>query len=133
MRDRQRVNFIDTGPTLSTPMRECLTLSFTTEEIRKAMWSIADNKALGLDGYNSRFDKASWSMVGPDVVTSIQNVIYKCISKLVCSKLKQVLGDIISQSQGAFVAGWNIAHNILLCQDIVKHYTRKNCSPCSLI
>ena len=43
------------------------------------------------------------------------NVIYKCISKLVCSKLKQVLGGIINHSQGAFVCGRSIAHNILLC------------------
>lgn len=125
------------------------------------MWSIDDNKAPGLDGYNNRFYKVAWPIVGPDVVTAIQNffligkmpkawslttiplipkvpcpsslgdfrpisychVIYKCFSKLVYSKLKQVLGDIISQSQGALVAGRSIAHNILLCQDIVKHYT----------
>ena len=67
------MNVIDTGPTLSAPMRERLTLSFIVEVIRKAMWSIADDKAPGLDGYNSRFYKAMWSVVGPDVVIAIQN------------------------------------------------------------
>lgn len=44
-----------------------------------------------------------------------------------CNRLKLVLNDIICNSQGAFVAGCNIIHNILLCQDVVKHYERKNC------
>ena len=48
-------------------------------------------------------------------------------------RLKKVLGGIISQSQGAFVAGRSIAYNILLYQDLVKHYTRKSCSPSCLI
>ena len=38
-----------------------------------------------------------------------------------------VLGHLIDQAQGAFVTGRNIMHNILLCQDLVKQYTRKNC------
>ena len=31
------------------------------------------------------------------------------------------------------MAGRNIMHNILLCQDLVKHYTRKNCAPSCLM
>lgn len=61
------------------------------------------------------------------------NVIYKRISKLICSKLKLVLGSIISPNQGAFVEGRSIIHNILLCQDIVKHYGRKYCMPSCLL
>ena len=53
-------------------------------------------------------------------------VIYKCISKLLCSRLKLVLNDIINISQGAFVAVRSILHNIFLCQDIMKHYEWKN-------
>ena len=41
--------------------------------------------------------------------------------------MKLVLNDIINSSQGAFFAGRSILHNILLCQDIVKHYELKNC------
>ena len=53
------------------------------------------------------------------------HVLYNCISKLICSKLKLVLDFLIDQAQGAFVASRSIMHNILLCQDLVKHYTRK--------
>ena len=60
------------------------------------------------------------------------HVLYKFISKLIYSRLKLVMGNVIDQAQGAFVAGRNIMHNILLCQDLVKHYTRKNCAPSCL-
>ena len=54
-------------------MRENLILSFTAEDIRKGIWSIDDNKVPDLDGYNSRSYKAAWSVVGPDVVTTIHS------------------------------------------------------------
>ena len=55
------------------------------------------------------------------------HILYKCISKLICSRLKMVLGFLINQAQGDFVANRSILHNVLLCQDIVKHYSRKDC------
>lgn len=61
------------------------------------------------------------------------NVLYKCISKLICSRLKLGLGYLIDQAQGAFVAGRNIMHNILLCQDLIKQYGRKCCAPSCLM
>ena len=61
------------------------------------------------------------------------NVIYKCISKLICRKLRHVLPSIISPMQGAFIEGKSILHNIFLYQDIVKHNGWKNCSPSFLL
>ncbi|XP_057526473.1 uncharacterized protein LOC130805706 [Amaranthus tricolor] len=52
---------------------------------------------------------------------------------LTCSRLKRVLGSIISQNQGAFVTGRLISHNILLCHDLVKHYSKRNCYPSCMI
>ncbi|XP_056688085.1 uncharacterized protein [Spinacia oleracea] len=57
------------------------------------------------------------------------SVIYKCISKIMCSKLSQILPDIISPTQGAFVAGRSILHNVMICQDIIKLYNRGNSRP----
>lgn len=37
------------------------------------MWSIHENKAPGIDGYNSGFYKATWGVVGEDIVQAIQN------------------------------------------------------------
>ncbi|XP_021755926.1 uncharacterized protein LOC110721107 [Chenopodium quinoa] len=50
------------------------------------------------------------------------NVIYKILSKLLCSRLKEVLHGIISEEQGAFVSGRAILDNIMLCQDLLKDY-----------
>ena len=53
--------------------------------------------------------------------------------KLICSKLKLLLGSVINHTQDAFVEGRYISHNILLCQDLVRHYSKKSCYPSCLI
>ncbi|KAL2943951.1 hypothetical protein RDABS01_032298 [Bienertia sinuspersici] len=148
------------GSMLNDDHRRMLDCSFTDKEIRKAIYSIPSNKALGLDGYNSCFFKEAWSVVGQDVIRAIReffssgkllkevsvttltmvpkvqtpsnvgdyrpiaccSTIYKCISKLLCSKLSTILPDIISPNQGAFVTGKSIMHNALICQDMMRFY-----------
>ena len=50
------------------------------------------------------------------------NTIYKCISKIIATRIKRCLLDIISPSQAAFVHGRTIADNILLTQELMKNY-----------
>lgn len=54
------------------------------------------------------------------------NVIYKCITKLLSKRLKEVLPDLISPNQTGFVEGRKIFHNISIIQDIIAGYGRKN-------
>ena len=62
------------------------------------------------------------------------NTIYKCISKVVCGRLSQVLPDLIKENQGGFVHGIYIIHNIMVIQDLVKqHYGRKHAQPSCLL
>lgn len=56
------------GHILSDSQRNLLKLFFSKEEIKATMWSIPDEKSPDLDGYNNRFYKASWDVVGDDVV-----------------------------------------------------------------
>uniref|UniRef100_A0A803LM05 Reverse transcriptase domain-containing protein n=1 Tax=Chenopodium quinoa TaxID=63459 RepID=A0A803LM05_CHEQI len=46
------------------------------------------------------------------------NVVYKCIAKVLCKRLKKVLPEIIAENQSAFVHSRYIVHNIMICQDL---------------
>ena len=61
------------------------------------------------------------------------NTIYKCISKIIATRIKQCLPEIISLSQSAFVQGRSIADNVLITQDLIFNYHRNNGQPrCAL-
>ncbi|XP_010666428.1 uncharacterized protein LOC104883583 [Beta vulgaris subsp. vulgaris] len=153
------------GSVLSTQQQMELTLNFTNEEIKNALFSIPDDKAPGMDGYSSCFFKKSSEYIGQDIIEAVKDffrsgkilkeinvtaitlipkikcpaavgdfrpiaccsVLYKTITKLICTKLSRVLPEVISPNQGAFNNGKSIISNILLCQDLVKRFgNRRN-------
>lgn len=58
------------------------------------------------------------------------NVVYKCISKLIYSRLKEAVGHVVANNQSAFVQGRSMLHNVLICHDLVRHYNRKTTPRC---
>ncbi|KAJ6941863.1 hypothetical protein NC652_007817 [Populus alba x Populus x berolinensis] len=144
-------------PSTSVP---CLIQQITSDEIKRSLFSIPDDKAPGPDGFTSYFFKKCWGIIGADFINAIRsfferstlprcinatiivlvpkvenpagmddyrpisccNVIYKCISKIMATRLKTVLADIVSPSQSAFVPGRQIADNILLTQELMHNY-----------
>ncbi|XP_062103584.1 uncharacterized protein LOC133814669 [Humulus lupulus] len=56
------------------------------------------------------------------------NTLYKCISKMLCTRLSEVLPFLVHSNQGAFIKNRILAHNIMIFQDLLKGYTRKNIS-----
>ncbi|KAJ9564993.1 hypothetical protein OSB04_000959 [Centaurea solstitialis] len=46
------------------------------EEIKNAIFSIGNDKAPGSDGFSSKFFKASWEVVGKDVMVAVHNFFY---------------------------------------------------------
>jgi hypothetical protein len=54
---------------------------------------------------------------------SLCNLVFKIVSKIIACRLKEVLDNIISQSQSAFVAGRLITDNILVAYE-TTHFMR---------
>ncbi|XP_062107089.1 uncharacterized protein LOC133818316 [Humulus lupulus] len=57
------------------------------------------------------------------------STLYKCMDKLLCSRMHLVLPILIQPNQGDFVRGRSIAHNIMIFQDLIKKYGRASTSP----
>ncbi|GAA0172712.1 hypothetical protein LIER_26483 [Lithospermum erythrorhizon] len=53
------------------------------------------------------------------------NVIYKCVTKILAERLKRVLDDIISYNQSAFVKGRMLSDSVLLMNELVNNYHKK--------
>uniref|UniRef100_A0A803PEK7 Reverse transcriptase domain-containing protein n=1 Tax=Cannabis sativa TaxID=3483 RepID=A0A803PEK7_CANSA len=63
--------FDSLGPGLDDPEISFLAQEFTTEEVRKAVFQLSGDKAVGLDGLNAYFYQKNWSVVGADFTKAI--------------------------------------------------------------
>jgi hypothetical protein len=53
------------------------------------------------------------------------NVLYKCITKILSCRMLHVLDLVVSRTQSAFIPSRSIFENILLAQELVWNYHRK--------
>ncbi|KAG7600109.1 Ribonuclease H domain [Arabidopsis suecica] len=140
---------------ISEDMNQKLSKEISTEEVRRALFSLNPDKTPGPDGMTAFFYQKFWDLTGPDLVKVVQdfhssgsfdrrlnetniclipkkdrprkmaefrpislcNVSYKVISKVLSSRLKKLLPDLISETQSAFVSGRLITDNILIAQE----------------
>lgn len=56
------------------------------------------------------------------------NVIYKVVSKIIANRLKEVLPDLISLNQSAFIKDRLLIENLLLATELVKDYHKDSIS-----
>ncbi|KAH9678676.1 reverse transcriptase domain-containing protein [Citrus sinensis] len=66
----------------------------------------------------------------PDNIIDFQpialcNVLYKIVAKMLASRLKLILGSIISNSQSAFIPGRAITDNIMISTELMHYFKRK--------
>ncbi|GJT86252.1 RNA-directed DNA polymerase, eukaryota, reverse transcriptase zinc-binding domain protein [Tanacetum coccineum] len=99
----------------------------TDVEIKSAMFDIDSNKADGPDGFTSSLVP---KIDTPDKVSDFRpiaccNVLYKCISKILTNRIKEGLSKIVNLNQSAFIHGRYIQDNIMITQELLNGYNRK--------
>ncbi|GJZ39108.1 hypothetical protein Tco_0585671 [Tanacetum coccineum] len=52
------------------------------------------------------------------------NILYKCITKVISNRIKGVIGNLVSESQSAFIPSRQISDNILISQELLRNYHR---------
>ncbi|KAL2248040.1 UNVERIFIED_CONTAM: hypothetical protein Sindi_2656300, partial [Sesamum indicum] len=105
-----------------------LLLPLSADDVKQAVFDIADDKAPGPDGYSSRFFKAAWPVVGEEVTRAVLDFFSN--GKL----LKQINSTILALiPKTAFIPGRSIGDNIMLAQELFSRYNQMRLPPrCAL-
>ncbi|XP_058783262.1 uncharacterized protein LOC131657933 [Vicia villosa] len=61
------------------------------------------------------------------------STFYKILSKVLTRRLSRVIGTVVNENQSAFIPGRIIHDNIMITQELVRGYGRKNISPRCMI
>ncbi|XP_021986108.1 uncharacterized protein LOC110882380 [Helianthus annuus] len=133
---------------LSEPDAASLTVPFSKEEIKRAVFECGLDKAPIPDGFNFNFIKSKGTIAAgcnSSFITLIPRnndpvglreyrpinligVISKTISKVLANRLKMVIGSIISKNQTAFLKGRYILDSPLMLNGLmawIKKYNKK--------
>ncbi|KAL2224845.1 UNVERIFIED_CONTAM: hypothetical protein Sindi_2938300 [Sesamum indicum] len=119
-----------------------LLLPVSPNDVKQAVFDIAEDKAPGPDGYSSGFFKAAWPVIGEEVTRAVLDFfstekllkqINSTILALIPKRLSVLLDKIISPCQTAFIPGRSIGDNIMLAQELFSGYNQMRLPPrCAL-
>nr|GFA03365.1 hypothetical protein [Tanacetum cinerariifolium] len=116
------------------------------KEIKEALFDIDSSKAAGPDGYTSCFFKKAWGIIGAKVAKmarrsrsvreffvtrrilgEINATLIALVPKINTStRINEGLSKVVSLNQSAFIPRRHIQDNILITQELLKGYNRKN-------
>lgn len=65
----------DKGPKVTQATGTKLLQTVTNDEVKSALWSIADKKATSPDGFSSSFYKQSWPIVGDSICEAVKEFL----------------------------------------------------------
>ncbi|KAI5415606.1 hypothetical protein KIW84_040864 [Lathyrus oleraceus] len=89
MRDKAQLNF---------DQRHALIVHVTDQEILKALKGIGDLKAPSMDGFGSKFFKASWNIVREDVIVVVRDFF---VNDMMYKAMNIIVVTLIPKSDGA--------------------------------
>ncbi|XP_074266422.1 uncharacterized protein LOC141589691 [Silene latifolia] len=105
---------------------------YSEYEVMEALNQMHPLKAPGPDGMNGLFYQTYWSTGGGEggsdeycsfYLTSLCNVAYKLVSKVLANRLKLFLNEIVSENQSAFTPGRAISDNVMIAFEVF-HYMK---------
>ncbi|GJW84566.1 RNA-directed DNA polymerase, eukaryota, reverse transcriptase zinc-binding domain protein [Tanacetum coccineum] len=109
--DENGVRYVNEEVPMQFEEVDFMVRKISAKEVKDAMFDIGDNRAPGPDGFSSLFFKRAWNVVGKDIITN---------------RIKSALKKLVQINQSAFIPGRVIQDNIMLSQEILRGYGRKN-------
>ncbi|KAL9675416.1 hypothetical protein QQ045_003618 [Rhodiola kirilowii] len=131
------LNLFDSVPKVREEDCSNLVRDVSWNEVTEIIRKLPSCKAAGPDGLNAEFYKASWEVVGPDLVNCIRvflktgvmpTGINSTYLALIPKQIKASVKLFDKQAQSAFVEGRNISYNVSLVQESLCNYKRKHVS-----
>nr|GEW55628.1 RNA-directed DNA polymerase, eukaryota [Tanacetum cinerariifolium] len=123
---------------LSIEQAADLEIMVSNDEIRNAVWGCGENKSPGPDGFtfeffccNSSFVTPIPKILEPKLVSDFRPIsligsIYKVVTKIIASRLSNVISELISNVQTAFLPNRQIPDGPFIVNEILSRCKIKN-------